>query len=104
VITVQVVSLYCFFTTSVQLAGNPESGTATSIVGDRMISKRSRSHADKETLATIAAAAGAAEDAAVDALHDDMPLGQFTQPVAKKDAPVRSSRTSKPPPRLLEEL
>jgi hypothetical protein len=66
--------------------------------------KRSRSHADKETLATIAAAAGAAEDAAVDALHDDMPLGQFTQPVAKKDAPVRSSRTSKPPPRLLEEL
>jgi len=67
--------------------------------------KTTRSHADANTLAAIAASAGAAaEDSALDALDEDMPLVELAcvaAPVAQMARP-KSGRTRKSPGRLVE--
>jgi hypothetical protein len=71
--------------------------------------KTTRSHADANTLAAIAASAGAAaedsaEDSALDALDEDMPLAELAcvaAPVAQMARP-KSGRTCKSPARLVE--
>ena len=90
-------------------SASSSSSSASSSSGHGLKRKRAkkttRSHADASTLAAIAASAGAAaEDSALDALDEDMPLGELACVAASvaQLARPKSGRMRKSPARLVE--